>query len=354
MKHLKPFSLRESESSNNLTQEQEDFLNQYTKTHFWKDLSPITKEPPSTWSINPVTGLVDVQGDFDCSKQRLKNLVGIKFGKVTGDFCCQENNLTSLVGAPQIVMKNFYCFRNQLTDLIGGPQIVGNIYDCSINNLTSLKGSPKDVRDLKCSTNNLTNLEGAPQTVKGHFTCHNNQLTSLKGGPKIVGNFICSNNPLTSLVDVPEEIRGKSPFSGFTYNTLFLSSENWNYGGWLTLLISDENNIHELIEDSDRKLVLTLPAFNAQFWLDRLKGDIKQDGQTLLQLAYLWDREGWEEQQARLQQELSPAQLRAIKALEGKLEYVKPIEIWRNLLPPKKPYLRPNDPDYEEHIQWKF
>ena len=70
--------------------------------------------------------------------------------------------------------------------------------------------------------------------------------------------------------------------------------------------------------------MLTLPAFDAQFWLGRLKGDLKQDGQTLLQLADLWQSPGWEEVQARLQQELDASQLRAIQALRGKLAYVNP------------------------------
>lgn len=71
--------------------------------------------------------------------------------------------------------------------------------------------------------------------------------------------------------------------------------------------------------------------FSAQYWLDRLKGDLKQDGSTLFQLADIWDREGWENEQARLQQELEPDQLRAIQALKGKLAYANPWKSWEGL-----------------------
>ncbi|NBV28637.1 hypothetical protein EBS02_06435 [bacterium] len=88
--------------------------------------------------------------------------------------------------------------------------------------------------------------------------------------------------------------------------------------------------------------------FSAQYWLDRLKGDLKQDGSTLFQLADIWDREGWENEQARLQQELEPDQLRAIQALKGKLAYANPWKSWEGLTF----YFQPKF-DYREGIQPK-
>jgi len=258
MKHLKPFSLLESESSNNLTQEQEDFLNRYTR---------------GTWSLNPATGLVDVQGSFDCSKE---SLVGIQFGMVKGDFNCYHTQMTSLEGAPQMVKGHFFC-----------------------------------------SNLRLTSLEGAPQTVGGDFYCNSNQLTNLAGAPQTVGgNFYCTSNPLNSLVGVPQKVRRY-----FWCDAFRLGPGEWNPTGWLQVLREGD--------PAARQLVLTLPIFDAQFWLGRLKGDLKQDGQTLLQLADLWGREGWEEVHARLQQDLDPAQLRAIQALRGKLAYVDPWQDFR-------------------------
>ena len=57
MKHLKEYKLWKQ--SRELTPEQEEFLNQYVK---------------GTWRINP-EGLVDVEGDFDCSGSGIKSLI---------------------------------------------------------------------------------------------------------------------------------------------------------------------------------------------------------------------------------------------------------------------------------------
>jgi hypothetical protein len=133
MKYLQTFSLFESRTPGTLTKKQEAFLDRYTR---------------GTWSVNPATGLVDVQGTFDCLTQGLKSLSGIKFGTVTGDFSCADNQLTSLEGAPQTVKGFFSCSQNQLTSLEGAPQTVGSFY---------------------CHNNKLTTLEGAPRTVEGNF-----------------------------------------------------------------------------------------------------------------------------------------------------------------------------------------
>jgi hypothetical protein len=118
------------------------------------------------WSINPNTGLVDVNGNVSMSQMNLTK-IPIKFGKVTGNFDCHDNELTSLVGAPQSVGDYFYCSSNKLTSLDGSPQSVGgNFY---------------------CSNNQLVNLLGAPQSVGGGFYCYYNQLTSLVGAPQSVG-----------------------------------------------------------------------------------------------------------------------------------------------------------------------
>jgi hypothetical protein len=136
MKYLQTFSLFESITTGTLTAEQKEFLDQYTR---------------GTWSVNPSTGLVDVQGSFGCSNQRLKSLYGIRFGTVERNFDCDWNKLTTLEGAPQTVTGYFSCCHNQLTSLEGAPQTAeGSFY---------------------CSNNQLTTLEGAPQTVVGYFDC---------------------------------------------------------------------------------------------------------------------------------------------------------------------------------------
>ena len=125
IKNFKEY-LNES-SGGELTQEQRDWLDECTV---------------GKWQLNPQTGLVDVQGYFDCSNSKLDSFKGVQFGHVSGDFRCKGNQLTSLEGAPQSVGGDFSCSRNNLTSLLGAPQSVGGNFWCHTNRLTSLKGFP--------------------------------------------------------------------------------------------------------------------------------------------------------------------------------------------------------------------
>ena len=139
MKHLKEYKLWEQ--SRELASEQEEFLNQYVK---------------GSWRINS-EGLVDVEGDFNCSSKKIVSLNGIRFGAVSG---------------------NFYCYRNQLTSLEGAPREVGGNFDCSENHLTSLKGAPQEVvGNFNCSVNQLISLEGAPREVGGNYYFSENPIS---------------------------------------------------------------------------------------------------------------------------------------------------------------------------------
>ena len=51
MRHLKTYKIFEAAKTSGLTPEQEEFLNKCTK---------------GSWTYDPATGLVDVDGDFDC------------------------------------------------------------------------------------------------------------------------------------------------------------------------------------------------------------------------------------------------------------------------------------------------
>jgi hypothetical protein len=160
MKNILPFQLFEASTS--LTEDQIKWLNSCTE---------------GSWKLNPSTGLIDVDGDFDCNRQNLTDFKGVRFGHVNGYFYCYHNQLTSLVGAPQKVGGDFYCDNNQLTSLEGAPQKVGD--------------------GFYCHNNQLTSLEEAPQKVERDFYCNGNQLTSLEGAPLTVGNFICNDNPVS-------------------------------------------------------------------------------------------------------------------------------------------------------------
>ena len=145
-----------------LNKEQIEFLNKIAKVR---------------WTINEKTGLVEIEGSFNCFCKNLSDFKGVKFGVVTGDFYCHGNSLTSLYGAPQEVGGNFYCLNNSLTSLVGAPQ---------------------EVRSFRCDCNKLTSLVGAPQKVGGSFDCSYNKLTSLEGAPQEVGGYFdCSDNPIS-------------------------------------------------------------------------------------------------------------------------------------------------------------
>ena len=186
MRHLKRYN-QLFESQQELTQEQKDWLDTFTI---------------GSWSVNPKTGLVDVEGDFNCFNLGLKDFKGVRFGSVSGDFNCFENQLTSLDGAPQMVGGDFSCYTNDLTSLKGAPLRVRYDFFCSFNNLTSLKGLPEGFSvggSFNCSNNDLTSLEGLPEgfSVGIIFCCSNNNLTSLEGAPQSIGgNIVCSGNPI--------------------------------------------------------------------------------------------------------------------------------------------------------------
>ena len=210
MRHVKPYS-QLFESQTELTAEQIKWLNESST---------------GIWELNPQTGLVDVDGDFDCTNKGLTNLRGIRFGEVSGYFQCDYNQLTTLEGAPQSV-GSFFCNDNQLISLEGAPQIVVGGFSCAGNQLTTLKGSPQSVGGFYCAGNRLTTLEGAPQTIRGDFSCAGNQLTTLEGAPESVGRgFTCDYNQLTSLEGAPKTVDGNfycsdNPVSEKTLKAIF-------------------------------------------------------------------------------------------------------------------------------------
>ena len=259
MKNLLSFRFYESQTTSGLTPELKGFLNQSTE---------------GTWSVNPTTGLVDVQGDFDCSGKGLKSLSGISFGHVSGNFYCSYNQLTSLEGAPQTVDGNFYCSQNRLTSLAGAPQTVCGNFHCDSNQLTSLEGAPQTVNGyFSCQRNQLTSLEGVPRTVGGRFDCEDNQLTSLAGAPrKVGGNFKCYTNRLTSLEGAPQTVDGY-----FTCDEFKLDQGKWNMEGWL--------KVRNTGTAAARKLILTLPWINPDWWNSELQRD---PGKTVHLLAPWW------------------------------------------------------------------
>jgi len=198
MKHVTSYNLFESES--------EPIRKVFTR----EQLSWLDKCTENSWKYNPSTGLVDVDGDFDCSEQGLTDFKGVKFGVVGKHFICSHNQLTSLEGAPQSVDGDFDCRSNQLTTLVGATKTVGKHFFCSDNQLTTLEGAPQTVGgSFRCYDNRLTTLVGAPQTINGYFSCEGNELTTLEGAPQSVGvSFSCNDNRLTTLEGAPQTVGG--------------------------------------------------------------------------------------------------------------------------------------------------
>jgi hypothetical protein len=122
-----------------LTEEQIEWLNKCTT---------------GTWKLNPQTGLVDVDGCFDCSEQYLSDFKGVRFGVVERHFWCSDNRLTSLVEAPREVGRSFFCDNNRLTSLVGAPREVEGSFYCNANLLTSLVGAPREVEGGFCCWSN--------------------------------------------------------------------------------------------------------------------------------------------------------------------------------------------------------
>ncbi len=230
MKHIKTFSI--FESTQGLTPEQEEFLNECTR---------------GTWRVNP-EGLVDIEGTFSCFSKGLKDLRGIKFGRVTGDFSCSHNSLETLEGAPREVGVNFFC---------------------SNNSLETLEGAPREVRGhFGCSYNSLKTLEGAPREVGGRFRCHNNPLQSLEGAPEIIGGKFWSD-----LLDVPE-----GQWSISTLVTMFLESSG-EERNLLGTLVSPEALQRRIDKNPERaavemKSLAGLPEYKSLKWPTGLQSEV--------------------------------------------------------------------------------
>jgi len=155
--------ISEQASTQTLSPAQESFLNKYTE---------------GSWSINPQTGLVDVNGDFSCWGDGITDFRGIRFGRVSGNFDCSHNDFTSLEGAPEFVGKDFFCGKNKpLTSLKYSPKFIGKDFNCYDSKLASLEGAPENVGgDFNCSWNKLVSLEGAPKIKKQKKFLFNNNL----------------------------------------------------------------------------------------------------------------------------------------------------------------------------------
>jgi hypothetical protein len=267
MKRILTYQLYEAQAQaqapNKLTKRQENFLN--------RNLENKWNSQPGTWTLNPQTGLVDVDGDFYGSKKKLKDFKGIRFGRVSGSFYCGENELTSLEGAPLQVGGDFGCSYNPIGSLVGAPQEVGGYFACIKNNLSS--------------------LEGAPQKVGKWFTCEVNNLTSLIGGPQEVGtDYDCNINPLTSLKGAPLKLGGR-----FSSDLLRVNEGEWNTENLLKLLSKGDPKVNSLILSfifSPVENFLPVEVLNAKIAKDPVK--------MIMLLRPLWNEREFRDTRSKL------------------------------------------------------
>lgn len=276
MRHLRTYQLFESIRS--LSGNQREFLDKYTK---------------GTWSLNPTTGEVDVDEDFDCSVSRLQSFNGIKFGKVSGSFKCTRNLITSLEGCPHTVGEDFDCSYNKLTSLVGAPKIIGGEFRCIGNDLQSLEGAPQTVGgDFHCSRSGLITLEGGPKTVGGTFNCSDNYIRNLKGAPETVGGdflWLRGSDPGASLEGAPETIKGE-----FVTSDWQVPAGKWSIGTLMDIFFTgtpvekrivsplvDLEKIQQQVDENPEKMLVNLkdhlknPYLQGLKWpqhLDREKG----------------------------------------------------------------------------------
>ncbi len=213
---------------------------------------------------------VNVRHDVNLSGHKL-SFIPVKFGHVNGEFNCSNNRLKNLDFAPVVVKGNFVCSNNLLESLQGSPQEVENFY-CASNKIKSLIGCPREANDFNCKNNELTHLWHGPEIVRRNFDCSqnklmslislppniksldcsDNQLTSLEGiGPVIDGSLFAQHNEITNLKDCPKVINGVFDFTHNPVDTLLYFPEhvtnyvkapgNKSWGG-----VRDFKDIYEL------------------------------------------------------------------------------------------------------------
>ncbi len=185
MKYIK---LYEEFNSFELNEEQEYFLDRRAK---------------GRWKFNPNNGLVDINGDFDCSDKSLDDFYGIKFGKITDSFYCNDNQLISLEGSPNDVSGGFYCAGNKLMSLIGCPVSIGRGFSCSDNQLISLKGCPIKTGHSIGSSGNIISEEGIRLVVNNTVENKDYQTGLILSLPDLIENDL---NYLTKDLEYSEEL----------------------------------------------------------------------------------------------------------------------------------------------------
>ena len=128
MKHIKPYRIFESASTNFPTTKEE--VIEVCERHRIKN-----------YTINDDLS-IDVDGNVDLSSRNLEYLP-LRFNYIEGSFDCSNNELKTLEGCPQTVGGDFDCYSNELKSLEGSPKTVGVDFYCYKNELKDLEHFPE-------------------------------------------------------------------------------------------------------------------------------------------------------------------------------------------------------------------
>jgi len=177
---------------------------------------------------NSVT--ISILGSFDCSYNSLTSLKAstdsteeIPIKSVGKSYNCSNNLLTSLLGLPTTLLNavtkisdingDLNCSYNRISTLVASlPTRIKGIFNCSSNRLTNLNGMQlvNVGSGFDCSSNQITTLAYLAQTYwTSYFNCSYNSLTTLASITnvtgtckilRILGNFISNGNTISDLI----------------------------------------------------------------------------------------------------------------------------------------------------------
>lgn len=120
-------------------------------------------------------GSIDLFGDVNIANQGLTE-IPVKINEVQGFFDCSNNKLTNLINMPKAVMRHFYCRDNNLVSLKGCPELIGGSLYAEGNNITSLDFLPKQIKNSIHLQSNpvrvLDGIKGLPLKTSSSFYIH--------------------------------------------------------------------------------------------------------------------------------------------------------------------------------------
>jgi len=185
--------------SNNYDLIEEKSINDLIDKDGRKDLYTAKDVDVSDSGLTTLKGSENLSGvvNFNCSGNKLKDLVGGP-KTVKGDYDCSNNtNLKILIDGPSKVGGDFICTGNKSMSYLAGIGEIHGTLDASNSGLiTFAKGPAKVLGSYIVSGCNINSFKGAPKKIMGDFDVSNNKIKDLKECPAYVdGDFNLKGNP---------------------------------------------------------------------------------------------------------------------------------------------------------------